>query len=77
MSQLARHSLCFRDMFAMPQPSPSGSEATFELLDGQVDLYGLNCPVIVLHDDPEDVASLLTALYDGPYVIFFIIPSPA
>lgn len=26
------------------------------------------CPTLRLHDSPDDVASLLYALYDGPYV---------
>ncbi|KAH8832663.1 hypothetical protein DL96DRAFT_1459137 [Flagelloscypha sp. PMI_526] len=66
MSQLSRHSVCFRDMFSMPQPIPSSRVPPVPLGDGQVDLYQLGCPVIILHDDPNDVASLFTALYDGP-----------
>jgi hypothetical protein len=53
ISQLSRHSVCFRDMFAIPQPQ----------LDDQLD-----CPLVHLHDSPDDVANLLFALYDGPYV---------
>ena len=61
MSQLARHSLFFRDMFALPQPAEPKS------LDG---LSRQHIPVIYLYDTAEDVGNLLTALYDGPYVIF-------
>jgi len=54
MSQLARHSECFRDMFSLAQPSNKEEE----VIDG--------CPVLVLQDTAEDVASLFCALYDGP-----------
>lgn len=55
ISQLSRHSVCFRDMFALSSHKADGS---VNFLD--------NCPVIFLHDKAEDVASLFTALYDGP-----------
>lgn len=70
MSLLSRRSLLFGDIFSLPQPSstptertaePSGSDtfqADSELMEG--------CPVLRLHDDPNDLASLLLALYDGP-----------
>lgn len=57
MSQLARHSLFFRDMFALPQPAEPKS------LDG---VSRQHIPVIYLYDTAEDVGNLLTALYDGP-----------
>ncbi|KAH8108867.1 hypothetical protein DFH11DRAFT_1516297 [Phellopilus nigrolimitatus] len=66
---LARHSGVFRDMFSLPQPlsDPAGAAVGdtegFEGNPGE-DLDG--CPVVRLHDAPEDVASLLYALYDGP-----------
>lgn len=56
MSQLSRHSVCFRDMFALASTSASKNDA--DEIEG--------CPVIVLHDAAEDVGNLLTALYDGP-----------
>ena len=62
ISQLARRSLFFRDLFSLPQPAsdPVG-------LDGTFDGY----PLLVLHDSAEDLCNLLKALYDGgPYVIF-------
>lgn len=68
MSQLSRHSVCFRDMFALS----SSSHTAIEVPSHQpgidtVDLNILdNCPVIFLHDKAEDVAHLFTALYDGP-----------
>ena len=40
-----------------------GGVATVET-ELQVEVEG--CPVVPLHDSPEDVASLLYALYDGP-----------
>lgn len=60
MSQLSRHSLCFRDMFSLPQPKDICEEK-----DTQDD----RVPVVVLHDSAEDVSNLFTALYDGPYVM--------
>ncbi|KAL1733280.1 hypothetical protein EV714DRAFT_246717 [Schizophyllum commune] len=53
ISMLARHSIFFRDVFGMPK----GGEGT-DQLDG--------CPVLFLQDRAEDVANLLSALYDGP-----------
>ncbi|KAI0310313.1 hypothetical protein OF83DRAFT_1178679 [Amylostereum chailletii] len=63
MTQLARKSIIFGDMFSIPQPphSPSASgsaQAESETFEG--------CPLVRLHDDPTDLANLLTALYDGP-----------
>ncbi|KII85914.1 hypothetical protein PLICRDRAFT_144628 [Plicaturopsis crispa FD-325 SS-3] len=62
MSQLARHSSFFRDLFSLPQPLPESSGPTevksCETSEG--------CPIVYLHDAAEDVANLLTALYDGP-----------
>ncbi len=61
ISQLSRHSAVFRDMFLLPQPSPStfsSSVISEDLLDG--------LPVVQLHDTAENVSSLLVALYDGP-----------
>jgi len=52
-SQLARHSVAFRDMFALSSPARAG-----ERVDG--------CDVVRLHDSWQDVESLLRALYDGP-----------
>lgn len=61
MSQLARHSVLFRDMFSLPQPdSRSHSDLTIR--------NEMRTPVVYLHDTAEDVGNLLTALYDGPYV---------
>ncbi|KAF8142000.1 hypothetical protein EV363DRAFT_41413 [Boletus edulis] len=60
-SLLARHSGFFHDLFTLPQP-----EVDTKLLSVQSsgDIEG--CPVLRLHDAPEDVANLLTALVDGP-----------
>nr|GAT48275.1 predicted protein [Mycena chlorophos] len=63
-SQLARHSELFRDVFSLPQPPndrPRGPSV------GPVDVAEdcENCPVVILHDSAEDVASFLAALYDG------------
>lgn len=57
MSQLSRRSLLFRDMFALPQGPCGDADKSIE-----------GCPVIELHDSPEDLSNLLIALYDGPYV---------
>lgn len=71
---LSRHSVIFRDMFSLPQPaegSSAGSAAPLahamispEIGVGLEDAEG--CSVVRLHDSPDDVASLLYALYDGP-----------
>ncbi|KIJ55806.1 hypothetical protein M422DRAFT_200144 [Sphaerobolus stellatus SS14] len=52
---IARHSEVFRNMFEIPQP-PNNEQS--EMIEG--------CPVIDLHDNSADLASLLCALYDGP-----------
>jgi hypothetical protein len=64
-SQLSRRSIVFSDMFALAQPPVMTTHATLadETYEG--------CPVVKLHDSAEDVANLLLALYDGPFV-----PSP-
>ncbi|KAI0060251.1 hypothetical protein BV25DRAFT_1807603 [Artomyces pyxidatus] len=60
MSQLSRRSVIFHDMFSLPQPDACAPRAIIadETYDG--------CPLVRLHDSADDVASLLTALYDGP-----------
>lgn len=77
---LARHSVFFRDMFSLPQPQegpssstrPSNAREIGEVVAGtggggeMQEVEG--CPTLRLHDSPDDVASLLYALYDGPYV---------
>ena len=47
----------FRDMFSLPQPPSQNSQSQDETMDG--------CPLISLQDSPDDLASLLIALYDG------------
>lgn len=65
-SQLSRRSTVFSDMFTLPQPCVITAHATLadETYEG--------CPVVTLHDSAEDVANLLLALYDGPFVIVII-----
>jgi len=65
-------------MFSIPQPEskPLGElEASSSLrheVEGMIDWEDCeNCPVVYLHDKAEDVANLLTALYDGPWVLYF------
>ncbi|KAF5331467.1 hypothetical protein D9758_015483 [Tetrapyrgos nigripes] len=65
MSQLSRHSVCFKDMFSIGTQSNSDA--------GNISIRSKNgtteypeCPVITLHDSAEDVGNLFTALYDGP-----------
>lgn len=76
---LARHSVFFRDMFSLPQPQDDPSSSTRPSTDvgGTVDRGEMQevegCPTLRLHDSPDDVASLLYALYDGPYVDLFLI----
>ena len=48
---LARHSLIFQDLLSLPPPMDQRT------IDG--------CPIIELHDLPDDVWYLLRALYDG------------
>ena len=77
MSQLARHSLVFNDMFMLPQgPDGSTRMGPFMALTGPggeseqtKTATTRKAPVVYLYDDAEDVANLFTALYDGPYVI--------
>jgi hypothetical protein len=60
MTQLARHSELFRDLFSLPQPcAPTLTQVDF--LEQVKDV-----PFVRLYDDPDDVVSLLRALYDGP-----------
>lgn len=70
MSQLARHSLVFHDMFMLPQPDAS-QDTSMQLLREETSrtktITGV-LPMIYLYDAAEDVANLFTALYDGPYV---------
>lgn len=72
MSQLSRHSECFRDMFSLAsspaevhQDIPAG--ATHPDSD-DLDILE-NCPIIFLQDKANDVGNLFTALYDGPYAL--------
>lgn len=72
MSLLARHSVCFENMLAIPQPERELDEKTgFDLSqekDGNAKgKYSKGrIPIIVLHDSAEDVENLLRALIDGP-----------
>jgi hypothetical protein len=70
ISQLSRHSTLFRDMFSLPQPKGNALALTSQ---GNVDSDSLTevdgCPIVHLHDSAEDVGNLLTALYDGPWVL--------
>ena len=67
MSQLARHSVCFRDMFSLPQPVSRRCSST-DLASVGNSQQSHRIPFIQLHDSAEDVGNLLTALYDGPCV---------
>lgn len=64
MSQLSRHSLFFKDLFSLPQP-PSCLTDHDPSLNAIKDAHE-GIPLIPLQDDADDVANLLTALYDGP-----------
>lgn len=70
-SFLSRHSVIFRDMFSLPQPSLSSLNSS-RPISQDVDVRRLEdtegCSAVWLHDSAEDVSSLLYALYDGPYV---------
>jgi hypothetical protein len=67
MSQLARHSVCFRDMFSIPQPC--GTDLACHCpTDHSLRCRCYTIPIVQLHDTAEDVGNLLTALYDGPCV---------
>lgn len=77
MSLLARHSVCFEDMLAIPQPEEELDEKTGFDLSQERDWKAGNrakarIPVIVLHDAAEDVEYLLKALIDGPWVFHSI-----
>lgn len=60
-SLLARHSGFFHDLFTLPQPETDAKSLPVHSVGG---IEG--CEVLRLHDAPEDVANLLTALVDGP-----------
>jgi len=66
MSQLARHSLCFQDMFNLPQPECPWLEASMLVDEGKISGPRM-IPIVYLYDKAEDVGNLLTALYDGPH----------
>jgi hypothetical protein len=71
MSLLARQSVCFEDMLAIPQPEEDLDEKTgFDLSQEKDWRAGSKpkgrIPIIVLHDSAEDVENLLRALIDGP-----------
>lgn len=69
ISQLARHSLVFHDMFMLPQPEATDLEPSFLLRpETKWAKATRRVPVVYLYDKAEDVANLLTSLYDGPYV---------
>ncbi|KAI9573789.1 hypothetical protein HD554DRAFT_555906 [Boletus coccyginus] len=61
-SLLARHSGFFHDLFTLPQPETDAKSLPVHSVGG---IEG--CEVLRLHDAPEDVANLLTALVDGPF----------
>lgn len=65
ISQLARHSICFQDMFMLPQPECSRLEASMLVDEGKFSGPRM-IPIVYLYDKAEDVGNLLTALYDGP-----------
>ncbi|KAF7315143.1 BTB domain-containing protein [Mycena indigotica] len=50
-SVLSSHSSVFKDMHGIPQPATPGPMVE-------------NCPLIQLHDDPQDVENVLRVLYD-------------
>lgn len=62
-SLLARHSGFFHDLFTLPQPEGDAKSFSHSV-HASGDIEG--CQVLRLHDAPEDVANLLTALVDGP-----------
>jgi hypothetical protein len=51
---LSANSPVFRDMFSIPQPSSGPT----------VD----NCPLVNLHDDPEELYLVLKTIYDRKFV---------
>ncbi|KAF9034386.1 hypothetical protein BJ165DRAFT_1563754 [Panaeolus papilionaceus] len=56
-SLLSQCSTVFKDMFSVPQlPNSTSPEAMVE-----------GCPVVHLHDSPEDVECILNAIYEYPY----------
>jgi len=73
-SLLARHSGFFHDLFTLPKlvakdsSPPHGTKTPSIELSGDIE----GCQVLTLYDSAEDVANLLTALVDGPYVIVFL-----
>ena len=71
MSQLARHSLCFQDMFMLPQPECSRLEPSMLVDEGKLSGPRI-IPLVYLYDKAEDVENLLTALYDGPWVSVYL-----
>jgi hypothetical protein len=49
---LARHSSVFDDVFSMPQPDPVETQNTTS-----------DCPLLVVHDQPEDIEFALEVFY--------------
>ncbi|KAG7093561.1 hypothetical protein E1B28_007231 [Marasmius oreades] len=64
VSQLSRHSVCFRDVFVVGTSTDPATSASIVHEDGSNAFE--DCPVVILHDSAEDVGNLFTALYDGP-----------
>jgi len=60
MSLLSRRSLFFHDMFSLPQPLNTRTNSATATTSAE------GCPLVILHDSPEDLSNLLIALYDGP-----------
>jgi hypothetical protein len=54
---LARHSPIFDDLFSMPQPEAVRAES------------GTECPLLVIHDHPEDIEFALEAFYGDRYAL--------
>ncbi|KZT21146.1 hypothetical protein NEOLEDRAFT_1158295 [Neolentinus lepideus HHB14362 ss-1] len=58
-SILSLHSTFFRDLFSLPGPTDPSSSRIGVNMNEELD----GCPLVVLHDSPDDLANLLKALY--------------
>ncbi|KAI0080992.1 hypothetical protein K474DRAFT_53515 [Panus rudis PR-1116 ss-1] len=61
---LSRHSEVFKDMFNVPQPPEAQADPTMEYID--------NCPAVRVSESAEDMALLLSAMYDPGCSIYLM-----
>ena len=63
-SMLSTHSLLFRSIFSLPQPTAAAAED--ELYDG--------CCLVKVHDGAKHMATFLSAIFDPTYALYISSP---